>query len=198
MNRTKIIIALLAALLLLSCGKEVVRVDSGTVKDLSGKWNDTDSRLVAEEMIKDCLAKPWYVEMVQSKGRKPLLIVGKIRNKSHEHISGDTFISDMERELINSGKIDFVAGKEMRNDLRDEKNDQAEYATDNSRKQLRQETGADLMLLGTINSIIDQEDNESVRFYQINLELIDIESNKKVWIGDKKIKKMIDINKFKL
>lgn len=198
MNKTKIIIALLAALLLLSCGKEVVRVDSGTVKDLSGKWNDTDSRLVAEEMIKDCLAKPWYVEMVQNKGRKPLLIVGKIRNKSHEHISGDTFISDMERELINSGKIDFVAGKEMRNDLRDEKNDQAENATDNSRKQLRQETGADLMLLGTINSIIDQEDNESVRFYQINLELIDIESNKKVWIGDKKIKKMIDKNKFKL
>lgn len=188
----------MVVLLLLSCSKEILRVDSGTVKDLSGKWNDTDSRLVAEEMIKDCLAKPWYAEMVQNKARKPLLIVGKIRNKSHEHISGDTFISDMERELTNSGKIDFVAGKEMREDLRDEKNDQAENATDNSRKQLRQETGADLMLLGTINSIIDQEDNESVRFYQINLELIDIESNKKVWIGDKKIKKMIDKNKFKL
>lgn len=198
MKKGKMIAAVFAAFLLLSCGKEVVRVDSNTVKDLSGKWNDTDSRLVAEEMIKDCLAKPWYAEMVQNKGRKPMLIVGKIRNKSHEHISGDTFISDMERELINSGKIEFVAGKEMREELRNEKNDQSENATDNSRKQLRQETGADLMLLGTINSIIDQEDNESVRFYQINLELIDIESNKKVWIGDKKIKKMVDNNKFKL
>jgi len=198
MKAFKIAAAILVAVLFIGCGKEVLRVDANSVKDLSGNWNDTDSRLVAEEMIKDCMVKPWYAEMVGVSGKKPTLVVGEIRNKTHEHISTETFVSDMERELINSGKIDFVAGKPLRDQLRDEKDDQTFNATEQSRKKNRQELGADLMLLGTISTIIDQEGDESVRFYQVNLELINIETNRKVWIGDKKIKKLVDKNKFKL
>ena len=51
------------------------------------------------------------------------------------------------------------------------------------------EIGADLMLTGTINSIIDQEGGEQVVYYQIDMELTDIQSHRKVWLGDKKIKK---------
>ena len=53
------------------------------------------------------------------------------------------------------------------------------------------EIGADLMLTGSINSVIDQEGGEQVVFYQIDMELTDIQSHRKVWIGDKKIKKYI-------
>ena len=48
-----------------SGGKKVSRIDSNSVTDLSGSWNDTDSRLVSEEMIKDCLGRPWYDNMIQ-------------------------------------------------------------------------------------------------------------------------------------
>ena len=55
------LIVMLAAALLVGCGggKQITRLDPGTQTDLSGKWNDTDSRLVAEEMISDCLSGPW-------------------------------------------------------------------------------------------------------------------------------------------
>lgn len=184
----------LGLLFLVACGgpdKKVTRIDPNAVIDLSGRWNDTDSRLVAEEMIKDCLSRPWYSNMIQQKGSLPTVVIGKVRNKSHEHINVETFIKDMERALINSGAVDFVANAELRSELRDEIASQAGNATDETRKDAGQEIGSDLMLTGSLNSIIDQDGGEQVIFYQINLELVDLQSHRKVWIGDKKIKKYI-------
>jgi len=192
----------LSLLFLVACGggggKKVSRIDPNAVVDLSGRWNDTDSRLVADEMIKDCLSRPWYSNMIQQKGANPTVVIGKVRNKSHEHINIETFIKDMERALINSGTVDFVANAAMRDELRDEIASQAGNATEETRKDAGQEIGADLMLTGSLNSIIDQDGGEQVIFYQIDLELIDLQSHRKVWIGDKKIKKYISRDAVKL
>lgn len=190
--------AMFSVLTFTGCGKKVSRIDEKSTIDLSGKWNDTDSRLVADEMISDCLGRPWYNQMAQKLGRNPTVVVGKVKNKSHEHISVETFTKDMERSLINSGLVDFIANAEDRADLRAEVADQMGNVTEETRKEAGMETGADLMLTGTINSIVDQEGKESVVFYQIDLELTDLQSHKKVWIGDKKIKKYIDKNALKL
>jgi uncharacterized protein (TIGR02722 family) len=181
----------LATLMLAGCGgTKVNRVTHDSVIDLSGRWNDTDSRLVAEEMLRDCLNASWY-NTYTAQGEVPTVIVGAVRNKSHEHIDAETFIKDMERTLINSGKVEFVANKSEREQLRDEKADQSTNASVETRNQIGEESGAKLMLIGSINSIVDKEGGKSVVFYQVNLELIQIESNRKVWIGDKKIKKYV-------
>ena len=136
-------------------GKKVTRIDTNSVTDLSGAWNDTDSRLVAEEMINDCLGRPWYDNMIQNKGGAfPTVVIGKVSNKSHEHINIETFIKDMERTLINSGRVDFVANAQERAELRNELASQAGNATADTQKQAGQEIGADLMLTGTITSIL--------------------------------------------
>ncbi|MBD3314663.1 MAG: penicillin-binding protein activator LpoB [Chitinivibrionales bacterium] len=182
-------------LLAAGCGKKVTRIDPNATVDLSGKWNDTDSRLVAEEMIADCLSRPWYTSTYAHKDPVPTIIVGDIRNKSHEHINVETFVKDLERTLINSGKVEFVANRREREQIRIEKEDQAEHASDQTVKESGQEAGADLMLIGSINTIADQEGNKKVMYYQVDLELIEIESHKKLWIGDKKIKKYITRSK---
>ena len=182
-----------AVLLLVGCGpsKTVERVDPGTTIDLSGEWNDTDSRLVAEEMIKDVVSREWLGEYRGEKHKAPTVIVGTVRNRSSEHIQTIPFIKNLERELINSGKIDFVANKEERDEVRDERSDQQLNASDETVKRMRQETGADFLLRGDITTIIDQAGGDKVKYYQVNLELVNIESNKKVWIGEKKIKKLV-------
>lgn len=187
---------------LVSCssgGKKVTRIDANSVTDLSGSWNDTDSRLVSEEMINDCLSRPWYDNMIQTKGGSiPTVVIGKVSNKSHEHISIETFIKDMERALINSGRVEFVANAKERAELRAELASQAGNATEETQKQAGQEIGADLMLTGSISSIIDQEGGDQVVYYQIDLELTDIQSHRKVWIGDKKIKKFVSKDNVKI
>ena len=174
------------------CSRKVVkRVDTTETIDLSGRWNDTDSRLVSEEMIRDCLNHPWIQEFVAQEGRAPVVIVGAVRNRTFEHISTETFIKDLERALVNSGEVRVVANPLERQEVREEREDQQEYATPETRKKLAAETGADYMLTGSIESIVDQEGNQKVVFYQVNLELIDLETNVKSWIGQKKIKKLI-------
>jgi uncharacterized protein (TIGR02722 family) len=174
-----------------SCTTKVARVSSDSTIDLTGKWNDTDSRLVADEMINDCLNQRWLFKY-QERKTSPKVIIGDIVNKSHEHISVETFTGDMQRALINSAKVDFVASKTERGQLREEKDDQDQNASAETRKTRGEETGADVMLIGTISQIVDQEGNRAVNFYQVNLEMVELQTHMKVWIGEKKIKKYVE------
>lgn len=183
--------SLISSLFLTACSTKVTRVTHDSAIDLSGKWNDTDSRLVAEEMVRDALKAGWYGKYDAAK-TVPTVVVGEVKNKSHEHIATDAFIKDIERALLNSGKVEFVANKAERQELRDEKADQAANATVESRQVAGEESGAQLMLTGALNSIVDKEGGKSVVYYQVDLTLIELGSNKKVWIGDKKIKKFVE------
>jgi penicillin-binding protein activator len=182
------------SLFVLGCGesKTVTRVEPGQAIDLSGDWNDTDSKMVAEEMVKDVLTRPWISDFKGEKNRTPVVIVGTVRNRTTEHIASTAFTKNLERELVNSGRVDFVASKEERSEVRDERTDQLEYSSPESLKKFQQETGADFMLRGDITSIVDQVEGARVKYYQVNLELVNIETNKKVWIGEKKIKKLVE------
>jgi uncharacterized protein (TIGR02722 family) len=193
------VVVLLALCLTLACGssRKVYRIDPETQTDLSGKWNDTDARLVAEEMVSDCLSRVWLTNWAAQAGEKPIVTVGTIRNRSSEHIDTETFTTDFERELLNSGQVRFVATTHQRDDIRDERLDQQEWASLETVKRIRNETGADFVLLGGIKSITDEIEGTRVVFYQTDLEMIDIESMEKVWIGTKKIKKEISKKKTK-
>jgi uncharacterized protein (TIGR02722 family) len=196
----KFTLIITVALVLLGCAgskRKVSRVPTDSVTDLSGRWNDTDSRMTAEAMIQDLLSRPWLDEYGRMTGKKPIVIVGQVRNKSSEHINTDVFTKDIERELINSGRVTFVATSDERQQLREERLDQQSFASRETMKKWADETGADHMLLGSINSIVDSIEGEAAVFYQVNLELINIEKNVKVWIGEKKIKKVIEQDKYK-
>jgi len=187
------VLLMVVCLVALGCGggKQVTRLDTQSTTDLSGRWNDTDSRMVAEEMISDCLSRPWLTEFAAAAGKKPVVVVGFIRNSTSEHIDTEVFTKDFERELINSSSVRFVAGSDARAEIRGERQDQQEFASAATAKQMRNETGADFILQGAVKSITDQEGNKRVIFYQTDLELVNIETMEKVWIGTKEIKKGI-------
>jgi uncharacterized protein (TIGR02722 family) len=198
LRRTGLLLFIFAAFLLLGgCSTQVTRMDVDEVKDLSGAWNDTDSRLVSEEMIDDMLQRPWVNDFQSANGKRPAVIVGEIRNLSHEHINVNTFISDIERAMINSGRIDFVASSGDRQEIREERKDQDLNAREDTRNAMGQELGADFMLKGQINTIIDQASKDQVRYYQVDLTLISMKDNRKVWLGQKKIKKFVKRSKLR-
>jgi uncharacterized protein (TIGR02722 family) len=190
----------LCIILIAACAgpsRTVSRLETDQVTDLSGRWNDTDSKMTADAMIEDLLNKPWLDEYRSLNNKKPILIIGTIRNKSSEHINTDVFVKDIEKAILNSGKATFVAQKGERDQIREERVDQQYFASSETAKQLANETGADHIIIGSINSIVDSVDGQKVVYYQVNMELIHLESNTKIWIGDKKIKKLIEQDKYK-
>ena len=187
---------LVVVLVLTGCAStSVTRTSSDEVIDLSGRWNDTDSRLTAEDMVSDVLSRPWLDDFMMNEGGKPVVIVGSIRNKSSEHIETATFVKDIERELINSGKVRFVASSAERQEVRAEREDQQSNATEDTMSALAAETGADFMLQGVITSITDAIEGRRVVTYNVDMELIDLETNEKVWLNGFKVKKDIKQSK---
>ena len=194
---TNAIFVLTFILVLGGCAQQpaVQRIGVDEVTDLSGKWNDTDSKLVSNEMVSDMLARPWLPNYQQQHGKQPSVIVGAIRNLSHEHVNVQTFVNDIERELINSGRVTFVADSQERLQLREERRDQDLHASEESRKAMGQELGADFMMIGSINTIIDAAGKKQVTYYQVDLKLVSLTDNRTLWIGQKKIKKLINKRK---
>ena len=194
MKKTILAIAIVTTVSVIStsCARKVTRIDPTEQIDLSGRWNNTDSRFVAEEMIGTILKDKWVSNHQQSQnGQKPVVIVGFVSNKSHEHIEAETFVKDVEQSFIKSGKLRLVQGGKKREELRAEKADQQSNASVSSMKKFGLEQGADYILQGSINSIVDSEKRKKVVYYQVNLELTNIQSNEVVWIGDKKIAKYV-------
>lgn len=191
----KLCMGLLVLPFLFACGTKVERLDTHEIKDVSGRWNDTDSQMVAQEMINDCLNSGWYNKATLRLGKEPMVIVGTVTNDSMEHINTNAFVEEMQRALINSGKVAFVASKDERGEVRQERLEQDEFASEETRKAFGREVGADYMLSGVLNSIVDSQSKEAVVFYQVNMKLIDIETNQIVWNGQKQIKKYVKRSK---
>lgn len=187
------LVAVLAPALLACGGKQVSRIDPNSVTDLSGRWNDTDSRLVARALIDQSFEGGWadrYAD--RNGGEPPTVIVGTFRNRTMEHVPVNTFLNDLERALINSGRVRLVASRQEREEVRAEREDQQEYARADTRADLGQELGADYILQGELLSIEDEEGGEKIVYYQADAELVNLESNVKVWTGQHRIKKYIE------
>ena len=195
------VLLLLAAFALAAggCARQVTRISPEQAIDLSGRWNDVDSRLVADAMIEQSFSSNWVTNHMRARGGEPpTVIVGTVRNRSMEHIPVNTFVRDLERAYLGSGQVRLVASGSDRDEIRDERVDQQENASAATRARLAMEQGADYMLQGEIQSIEDQEGRRRVVFYQIDLTLVDLENNTRVWIGQHEIKKYIEDPRLRL
>ncbi|MCM1322387.1 MAG: penicillin-binding protein activator LpoB [Bacteroides sp.] len=198
MKKTFIVRAacLLAAAALLSAGcastTTVSRVDAAEKIDLSGYWNDVDVRHIADTLVAECVNAVAITDFIRNSRAVPTVIVGTFRNQSDEHIDTSILAKKFENALINSGRVDFVASAAERAEIRQERQEQQSFASEETAKRLGNETGADFMLIGSVKTIVDSADGTTVRCYIVNAELIDIETNKKCWVGENSdIKKVI-------
>jgi PBP1b-binding outer membrane lipoprotein LpoB len=173
-------------------GTNVTRVEENTEVDISGRWNDTDSRKVAETLVTSSLQKSWCDAFTAKNSRKPVVRLGKVVVRSNgDDISTEIFLNDLRRAFVNSGKITVVQNKVEAAQTRDEIQEQADFAGSN-RKKAAQETGADFLLKGVINVQDDIEGKKGVKFYSVDLDLTDIQSGEMVWTDNKKIKKIVE------
>lgn len=178
-------------LVITSCSRSVTRIDPGQQIDLSGRWNDSDSRQISQKMINDLLTSERFKEYSKALGKKPAIIVGLVNNKTSEHIDADNYIKKIELAIYNSGAADLVESGTFRDKLREERAQQQDFASPQTVSQWGKETGANLMLMGEMTSETDTYNKRRVVNYITTLFLTEMETNKRIWYGQQEIKKDI-------
>jgi hypothetical protein len=196
MTRTLALSSLTLAALLSACSPQqtVTRVPPEAVTDVDYRFNDNDARQVWQGMVDDATFRGWIDRWLEShQGKKPVIIVGDIANNTQDYINMNLFTRNFEREMLNSGRVRIVAMRDQRGQIRDERFQGQEWNSPETRKVLRNELGADLILIGDVNDVKqrDPSGRHLVNYYQVNLDLADLESNEKVWIGSVEIKKVV-------
>lgn len=187
----KYVLTTVLLLILVSCSRTVTRIDPSTQIDLSGRWNDSDSRKVADQMIHDLFKSDAFKKYAEGLGRKPVIVVGTIRNKTSEHIDAGNFVKKFERVIHQSGMAELVESEEFRDKLRKERAEQQDFADPATVARWGKETGANLMLFGEMNSETDAYNKKRVTNYITTLFLTDVETNKRIWYGQNEIKKLV-------
>ncbi len=186
-----LVLLILLTFLFSSCARKVSRIDPSQQIDLSGRWNDSDSRQVADKMIAELLNNPKFKEYAQTLGRKPAIMVGQIRNKTSEHIDADNYVKKLELAIFNSGLADLVESEAFRDKLREERAQQQDFSDPATMAKWGKEVGANLMLFGEMTSETDVYNKDRVVNYVTTLFLTEVETSKRVWYGQQEIKKYI-------
>ena len=176
-------------------GTTVARTDERAVVDLSGNWNAADSTLVADAMIADCLSRPWLENFTKTNNRKPVVKIGRITVRTNgDVVNTQIFANDLVRALINSDKAEAVASNAENDQAREERKQQDVHASEATRKESFQETGTDFLIIGEINVQDDMAGGTKQKFYSTDLKMTDVKTQKQVWLGNKKISKIVTRN----
>ncbi|NLA92121.1 MAG: penicillin-binding protein activator LpoB [Spirochaetales bacterium] len=194
----KITALLLTLFFFFSCSStvRVSRLGDDDLYDLSGSWNDADINIVTKALVDSSLSANWITQFRMRKGSNPVVIVGTILNRSSEHIDTSIIAKKFEMALINTNQVDMVADIDFRDQLREEREGQQFYASEETAVALGREIGADFIFQGAVRTVVDQVSGKAVRTYYVSGELIDIETSRKVWVEEKSVRKLIKQAKY--
>lgn len=194
MNRILLVPLSASLLTLAACdnGWHVKRVDPTAQTDLDYRFNDQDAREIFQGMSQSALSSPSIERWIgEHNGKRPIVYLATIQNKTDEYIDPEWITNHLQDDLLNSGRIDIKAPRDLRQELRDERMD-TKYNDPATVKAVAKELNADLALMGTIisNKQRSPSGNTVVNAYQARLELIDVETTREVWAKTEDIKKV--------
>jgi uncharacterized protein (TIGR02722 family) len=173
------------ALACLACAKKVDYGDPTATETLTIDFGSKDLQMIAEKMVGSLLASP-----VVQQGNMPVVLVGRVRNKTDEHIDTKAITDKIRTALVNSGAVRFVA-----DEVRDEVIQELRYQTDSghvapeTRKRIGKLVGAGYLLMGEITSIRKKAGRRTDLYFKITLNLVELETGLIRWAEEKEIRK---------
>jgi uncharacterized protein (TIGR02722 family) len=133
-------------------------------------------------MITSCLGRPWLEEFKRSNaGKKPIVLVQDIENRSDEHIDTKAITEFLETEFVNSGKVRFVEKGRREQILKEVEYQNSGSVSDSTKKKKGNQLGADFMLAGAISSQVHTQGGIKTVSYQTQLKLVNLETAEVQW-----------------
>ena len=150
-------------------------------------WDEIDSEIIADSLVSISLLAEWNKNFSQK--RKPIIVVGKIEDSSNESIDVSLLAKNLERSLLNSGEISFIASKEMREIIRNERKNKADFADNKKFIKYLKSLKSDFFISGDINLRVDSSAVLVQKKYTLDVEIISTKNASVIWKGEQNIVK---------
>ncbi|MEI8352851.1 MAG: hypothetical protein WCG36_11150 [bacterium] len=161
-------------------------VGNASVRPMDTGYDFGDLRWLGESVGLDLLAAP----IIDQTGRKPILVVMGIENRTDEHIDTKAITDTIRTKVINTGKASFVNESQRDNQLR-EQGYQLANCTPETRVMVGRQLGARYMLTGSLVKIT-KDTPRQVRlskqeqvYFQLTIEVTDLETGLIAWTTQK-------------
>lgn len=179
----------LSLLTMVSCGpKAFVKGEYDDVNRenlLNDQWSETDMQKAVQDLVASLMASP----AISQAKKMPVVMVTNLQNKTSEHIDTQSVMDMVRVELMKSGKVGFI-DKEARQDISEEYNYQnSGMVAEDSKKGPGGQVGADFIINGRLDSIVQEVGKDKSVYYKLTLNLTNIKSSMITWSDQKQIRK---------
>lgn len=153
-----------------------------TIALLDDRFSENDMQLIAKKMVNSLIESPTL------KGA-PTVMVGKMRNRTTEHIDMTALSDKIRTSLIRSGRFRFVDVLNRRDIAREYEYQNSGYVNLAQAREAGDQTAARLMLTGTLTSNVQEAGKEKLVYYKATFQVTDLVSTEIVWTDEKEIRK---------
>jgi penicillin-binding protein activator len=159
--------------------------DINRENNMNDLWSETDMQKVVADLVAGMTQHP----AISNAKKPPIVMVTKLQNKTDEHIDTQNIMDMVRVELSRGGKTAFV-DKEAREDVADEYNYQnSGMVNDTTKKGPGGQIGADYIINGRLDSIVQEVGKNKSVYYKVTLNLTNLKTNIVEWTDYKQIRK---------
>ena len=177
MKRILIFVSLALLSLSVVCAKTVKR---GGDADMTPYLNESDARVVCKDIVDQVIASPRIVRFAAKNDRDPVVTIGTIKDETGEFFDTQVIANNLKTAILKSGVLEFMANKDVRNEMRKEVVEQADHANEDQAKAIDDEDAADYMLTGSVKLMVQNNGKQQERTYIVNIELTDLQTHRTV------------------
>ena len=190
MKNLNLVLILLLGLTLTACGpRQFVKGQyDDNVEDtnlLTDKWSESDMQNAVKDLVASAVAHP----SISAAKRPPVVMVTRLQNKTSEHIDTQSVTDMFQVELMKSGKVAFV-DKAAREDIAEEYDYQdSGMVSRESKKGKGGQTGADFIMNGRLDSIVQEAGKDKTIYYKLTMNLTNLKTGLIQWTDHKQLRK---------
>lgn len=152
---------------------------------MNDSWSETDMQKAVADLVTRIIAHP----SIANAKRPPVVMVTQLQNKTSEHIDTQSIMDMVRVELMRGGKVSFI-DKEARGDISEEYNYQnSGMVAEESKKGPGGQTGADFIINGRLDSIVQEVGKDKSVYYKLVLNMTNLKTGVITWSDQKQIRK---------
>jgi uncharacterized protein (TIGR02722 family) len=161
--------------------------DPNTIEMLSDQFNENDLQLIAKKVAESLASAPRFAQ--PDPARLPIVLVGKLKNSTSEHIDMRSLGDKIQTALAQTGRFALV-DQQARWDIAEEyEYQQSGYVNPNEAKGPGQQISVDFIMTGDLASIIQEVGRDKLVYYKMTAKLNNVRTGLLEWTDEKQIRK---------